>query len=201
MDRAYSILTTKAVTEDAEFVYIEGIASTPTVDRVGDIVEPMGAQFSTPMPLILQHDHLLPVGNVTFAQPTPAGIPFKARLPIVKELGRVKDRVDEAIHSLRYELISAVSIGFLPVAGQVERIKGGGLRIKKWIWTELSLVTVPAQSEAVITAIKSIDSKHLPPSSGHIAEAAVDGQEPPGVSGKPSAASRGAVRLIPRKKA
>jgi hypothetical protein len=34
--RAYSLLTEKAVTEDADFVYIEGIATTPSVDRVGD---------------------------------------------------------------------------------------------------------------------------------------------------------------------
>lgn len=200
MDRAYSVLTTKAVTEDADYVYIEGIASTPTPDRTGDIVEPLGAKFVTPMPLIMQHDHSLPVGNVTFAQPTANGIPFKARLPIVKEPGRVKDRVDEAIHSLRYALISAVSIGFRPVAGAVERLKSGGLRYKSWEWYELSLVTVPAQSEALITAIKSVDQKSLPPSSGHTAGALVAGLETPGASGKPNAASRGAVKLIIRKK-
>lgn len=199
MDRAYSVLTTKAVTEDADYVYIEGIASTPTVDRMGDVVEPMGAKFKTPMPLIMQHDHSLPVGNVTFAQPTPKGIPFKARLPIVKEAGTVKNRVDEAIHSLRYELISAVSIGFRAVEGAVERMKSGGLRFKEWEWMELSLVTIPAQSQAVITAIKSIDQKHLPPSSGHTAGADIGADEPPGTSGTKPAASRGAVKLIPRK--
>jgi Escherichia/Staphylococcus phage prohead protease len=51
--RAYSLLTEKAVTQDADWVYIEGIASTPAVDRVGDVVEPLGAKFSTPMPLIM----------------------------------------------------------------------------------------------------------------------------------------------------
>lgn len=200
MDRAYSVLVKKAITEDKEYVYIEGIASTPTVDRQGDIVDPMGASFKTPMPLIMQHDHSLPVGNVTFAKPTEKGIPFKARLPIVKEVGRVKDRVDEAIHSLRYELISAVSIGFKAMEDGVERLKSGGLRFKKWEWLELSLVTVPANSQAVLTAIKSIDSKHLPPAYGTSASASVGVSSLPGESGASTAAKRGAVQLIPRKR-
>lgn len=43
MDRAYSILEVKDMKEDGEFVTIEGIASTPTPDRMGDVVDPMGA--------------------------------------------------------------------------------------------------------------------------------------------------------------
>jgi hypothetical protein len=43
MDRAYSILDVKEMTEGDEFVTITGIASTPTPDRMGDVVEPMGA--------------------------------------------------------------------------------------------------------------------------------------------------------------
>ncbi len=39
MKRAFSILTAKAVEGDGERV-IEGIASTPSTDRMGDIVEP-----------------------------------------------------------------------------------------------------------------------------------------------------------------
>lgn len=192
--RAYSLLTTKAVTEDADYVYIEGIASTPSVDRVGDVVEPMGAKFALPMKLIMQHDHDLPVGNVTFAKPNPTGIPFSARLPIVKEAGRVKDRVDEAIHSLKYELITAVSIGFKAVKDKVERMKDGGLRFKEWEWIELSLVTIPANSQAIITAVKSIDQKHLS-SAGHEVKAV----ESVTHEGPKPAVKRGPVKLIPRK--
>lgn len=161
MDRAYAVITEKQVDDGGEFVTIRGIASTPTTDRMGDIVEPMGAKFALPMKLLLQHDHGAPVGNVTFAEPTPKGIPFEARLPRVTEAGRLKDRVDEAIHSLKYDLISAVSIGFRAVADQVERLKEGGLRFKEWEWIELSLVTIPANSEAVITAVKSVDHATL----------------------------------------
>ena len=162
MHKAYATLTTKSFSEDDDYVYVEGIASTPRTDRMGDVVEPLGAKFQTPMPFLLYHLHNMPVGEMFFAQPTKEGIPFKSRIPKVKEDGVVKMRVDEAIHSLKYGLIKAVSIGFAAIEGAVERIKGGGLRFKEWEWLELSLVVVPANSDAVITAIKAFDQQHLP---------------------------------------
>lgn len=188
MDRAYSILDVKSVQEESGFVRIKGMASTPTVDRMGDVVEPMGAKFKTPMPLLWQHRHDSPVGNVTFAQPTEKGIPFEAELPIILEDGTLKARVDEAIQSLKYGLVSAVSIGFSAVKDQVERMKDGGLRFKEWEWHELSLVTIPANAQAVITAIKSADNAALASAGnerGDVASAADD-------SGQ---SKRGPVRL------
>lgn len=116
------------------------------------------------MPLLWQHNHAQPVGNVTFAKPTKKGIPFEAQLPVIKEAGTLKDRVDEAIQSLKYNLVSAVSIGFRALKDGVERMDDGGYRFKSWEWMELSLVTIPANSEAVITAIKSFDDSCQPAS-------------------------------------
>ena len=183
MRRAYSVLEVKAVDDGDGFVRVSGMATTPAADRMGDVVEPKGAKFATPMPLLWQHRHSEPVGQVTFAEPTEKGIPFEARIPKVAEAGRLKDRVDEAIHSLQYGLVSAVSIGFRAIEGAVERIKGGGLRFKEWEWLELSLVTIPANSEAVITAIKSFDQ----PASGQGDDSA------PGDSGQTG--KRGVVLL------
>jgi HK97 family phage prohead protease len=194
MHRAYSVLQVKDVSADGDVVRIKGIASTPTTDRMGDIVEPLGAKFALPMKLLWQHQHSAPVGNVTFAEPTSKGIPFEAELPVIKEAGRLKDRVDEAIHSLKYNLVSAVSIGFQAIDGAVERMKNGGLRFKEWEWLELSLVTIPANSEAVITAIKSIDQAHLS-SAGH----AVTPDEPLPAAREHKPARKGPVKLTPRK--
>jgi HK97 family phage major capsid protein/HK97 family phage prohead protease len=157
MDRAYTRLDVKEIVERDDFFTIRGIASTPTADRMGDVVEPLGAQFKTPMPLLWQHQHDKPVGHVTFAKPDKNGIPFEAQLPRIKEAGVLKDRVDEAIQSLQYKLVAAVSIGFSAIEGAVERLATGGLRFKKWEWLELSLVTIPANSEATINTIKSLD--------------------------------------------
>jgi HK97 family phage prohead protease len=158
MHRAYALLNVKAISENRDFVTVEGIASTPTTDRMGDVVEPMGAKFKTPMPFMLHHDSTLPVGQVTFAKPTEKGIPFRAELPIVREPGVVQDRVNEAIHSLKYKLIGAVSIGFTAIESAVERLKSGGMRFKEWDWMELSMVTIPANPDAVITGVKSFDT-------------------------------------------
>jgi HK97 family phage major capsid protein/HK97 family phage prohead protease len=165
--RAYSLIRFKASEEDEERV-IEGMATTPTPDRVGDIVDPMGAKFASEIPLHLYHDSSLPVGTVKFGRPTKKGIPFKATLPIVTEPGTVRDRVDEAWHSLKYKLIGAVSIGFRvmrEVEDAVEYMESG-IRFLKTEIMELSLVSIPANPEAVITGVKSID-RQIRAASGH----------------------------------
>lgn len=152
---AFSLLTVKSV-DDKQRV-ITGIASTPTPDRMLDIVEPLGARFKIPMPLLLYHNSEKPVGRVDFAKPTKEGIPFRASLPNVTEPGVVQDRVNEAYHSLKYLLLGAVSIGFRAVEGGVELLKNGGLRFKDWEWLELSLCSIPANPDAVIQSFKSMD--------------------------------------------
>lgn len=59
--RAYSLMTLKAVNE--ELREITGIASTPTPDRYGDVMEPTGAKFRESTPFLWQHDRSQPIGN------------------------------------------------------------------------------------------------------------------------------------------
>jgi hypothetical protein len=94
MNRSYSILTVKAVDEEQRI--IQGTATTPTPDRVGDIIDPLGVKYTNPLPLLHQHDSERPVGTVTFDRPTKDGITFEARLPMIAEAGPLKDRVDTA---------------------------------------------------------------------------------------------------------
>jgi len=162
LDRAYSILEVKSV--DAEKRTFSGWATTPSPDRVGDVIEPMGVEFKNPSPLLLYHDTTQPVGHVTFGKPTSKGVPFTATIPNVVEPGTLQDRVNEAWLSVKYELFKAVSIGFKAVSGFVEPLKSGGLRFLKTEVLELSLVVVPANAEAVITTVKSLDAEHLPAS-------------------------------------
>jgi hypothetical protein len=153
--KAYSLLTCKAVDEGRRIV--TGIASTPTVDRMSDVVEPLGARFKTPMPFLLYHNSTLPVGTMDFAKPTKTGIPFEASLPDVVEPGTVQDRVNEALHSLKYKLLACVSIGFRALEDGVELMKNGGIRFKEWEWLELTLCSVPANPDAVVHGFKSMD--------------------------------------------
>ncbi|KUL94316.1 phage capsid protein [Bosea sp. WAO] len=156
MNRAYSLLTVKAVDEDAR--EIEGIATTPTADRTGDIVEPKGADFKLPIPLLWQHKSDKPIGHVTFAKVTDAGIVIKAKITKIDEPGALKDRLDEAWQSIKHGLVQGLSIGFQPL--ESARIEGSySYRFMKWLWLELSAVTIPANWEATITAIKSVDTE------------------------------------------
>lgn len=153
MDRAYAVLTLKRADDDQRI--IEGMASTPTVDRMGDVVEPLGGKFTTPLPLLLDHDHRLAVGHVEYAEATPAGIKFRARIAKIREPGEAKDIVDKAWQLVKAKLRAAVSIGFKPLPGGVEPLSQGGLRFHAWEWLELSLVSVPANAEATIFSAKS----------------------------------------------
>lgn len=153
-NRAYSLITIKAVSEEERI--IEGIASTPTPDRMGDIVNPMGAKFTLPLPLLWQHNHDEPIGHVIEAQLTPDGIPFKAKIAQSAEPGKLKDLLDFAWQSIKMKLVAAVSIGFRPL--EYAFIENGGIRFDEWDWYELSAVTIPAQADATINMVKSIDA-------------------------------------------
>lgn len=157
MDRAYSQLDIRSVSDDG--LTIEGIASTPVADRMGDIVEPLGAKFALPMPLLWQHDSQQPIGQVEFAKPTKTGIPFKARLvsPDSVESESLKDRLRMAADSIRTGLVRAVSIGFRALEYSI--MDDGGIRFLSWEWIELSGVTIPANAQATINTIKSIDTE------------------------------------------
>lgn len=154
MDRTYSSLTVRTISEDERI--IEGIASTPRPDRVSDVVESLGASFNLPIPFLLDHDHLSAVGEVEFAEVTATGIKFRARIKKIAEPGPVKDLCDKAWSLIRNGLRKFVSIGFRAL--QAEQMLGGGSRFLTWEWLELSAVTIPAQPDARITGLKSARS-------------------------------------------
>jgi HK97 family phage major capsid protein/HK97 family phage prohead protease len=156
MNRAYSLLTVKAVDEERRI--ITGMATTPAVDRAEDIVEPDGAEFKLPIPLLWQHRSDAPIGKVTKARVTKNGIQIEAHIAKSDEPGTLKDRLDEAWHSIKLGLVGGLSIGFRGI--EMEGIKGSlGTRFLKWLWLELSAVTIPANQEASIQTIKQIDAE------------------------------------------
>jgi HK97 family phage prohead protease len=154
LSRAYSVLSVKAVEEDQRV--IRGVATTPTPDRVGDIVEPLGVEFKNPLPLLWQHQASKPVGFVKFDKPTKDGITFEAKIERTEEPGTLKDRLDEAWLSVKMGLVRAVSIGFRSLEEAYDREKGGWHFLRTEVM-ELSLVTIPANSDATITLVKQFD--------------------------------------------
>lgn len=154
MQRAYSVFNIKRA--DDEKRVIAGIATTPAVDRMDDIVESDGAEFSLPLPFLLHHNAALPIGQVTKAKAGKSGITVEVQLAKTDEPGPVKDRLDAAWQDIKLGLIRGLSIGFKAL--ETARIEGTyGLRFIRWQWLELSAVTIAANQDATITAIKSAD--------------------------------------------
>jgi HK97 family phage major capsid protein/HK97 family phage prohead protease len=161
MEQAYALLDIKATSPGPGSRTFSGIASTPELDRQGDMVDPAGVTFRNPLPLLFHHDTKQPIGTVVLTA-TPEGILFEATLPIVDEPGRFKDRVDEAWHSIKAGVISGISIGHRILAGGVEHLKSGGRKITKSEICELSLVTIPANANASIRLVKSLAAPRRP---------------------------------------
>lgn len=155
-NRAYSGLTIKSVDEEKRIV--RGIATTPEVDRVGDIVDPLGVKFKNPMAFLWQHRHDKPIGTVKFTNATEKGIDFEAEIthPDQVDSASLKERLQEAWDSIKTGLVRAVSIGFRPI--EYSFMDNGGIRFSETEVYELSAVTIPANSGALISAVKSIDA-------------------------------------------
>lgn len=189
-NRAYSMLEVKRVDDGSRV--LEGVATTPSPDRMGDIIEPLGVSFKNPLPLLWQHRSDKPVGLVKFDKPTKDGITFRAELAQVDEPGVLKDRVDEAWQSIKANLVRAVSIGFRSL--EMSFMKNGGIHFLKTEVMELSLVTIPANAEATITAVKSADEamraparqkKRAPQASRKVANASDESRVPAPASPDP----------------
>lgn len=121
-----------------------GWASTNDLDLAGDICEPTGAVYETPLPLLWQHSHADPVGVVEAASVTGRGVRVTFRL--LPEVAKAREAV-----ALIEAGALALSIGFLPL--ESTPLPGGGRRFTKWRWTELSVVSVACNPAAKIDRI------------------------------------------------
>lgn len=131
--------------------------TSPTVDRVGDVIEPEGGDFAafTRNPqLAYGHDayggKALPIGAVNY-------------LRIGKDFGDANFRFADEPEITKFDefplkvkaytkcgYLRSVSIGFRVL--ESERNKTGGFTIKRWEMLELSIVMIPANADAMIAA-------------------------------------------------
>lgn len=183
MNRAYSLLSIKSVDDDKRI--IEGIASTPTPDRMGDVVEPKGARFTLPIPLLYQHNSKQPIGHVIAAKVTDDGIAVTAQIA-----AGVVPFIDEAWALIKAGLVRGLSIGFTSI--EKARIKDTfSEHFIVWDWLELSVVTIAANQEASIQTVKSADQQLRAASGANGARSVRLGAHPPpgatGTQTKPAA--------------
>ncbi|WP_286931932.1 phage major capsid protein [Leclercia sp. UBA5958] len=158
LNRACTLMTVKAVNEDERI--ITGIASTPSPDRDGDIMEPEGAKFRSDTPFLWQHDRSQPIGTCT-PKMVKGGLEITAKLvkPTPDMPSQLIARLDEAWASIKAGLVRGLSIGFRPI--EYSFLDEGGIRFLSWDLLEVSAVTIPANAECSISTVKSFDRQLL----------------------------------------
>ncbi|EEP1917175.1 phage major capsid protein [Salmonella enterica subsp. enterica] len=158
LKRACTLMTVKSVNEDERI--ITGIASTPSPDRDGDIMEPEGAKFRSDTPFLWQHDRSQPIGTCT-PKMVKEGLQITAKLvkPTSDMPSQLIARLDEAWASIKAGLVRGLSIGFRPI--EYSFLDEGGIRFLSWDLLEVSAVTIPANAECSIQTVKSFDRQFL----------------------------------------
>jgi HK97 family phage prohead protease len=167
MKRAFYVVDNLKTTETADRFFIDGVATSGSVDRLGDIVVPEGVKSESDIPLFLYHDSWQTVGRATLGKAGKGGIPFRAWLPKLTEPGRLKERVDEAIQLVKHRLVTGVSIGFDVLNDAWESIKGtSGYRFLETEVLELSIVPIPANRDATIATVTALRGNEGSPKAG-----------------------------------
>jgi HK97 family phage prohead protease len=135
---------------------IRWIASTDSVDRQGDSIDPNGWDLSNigkNLPLLWAHnDRELPIGSVVNAY-----VEGNALVAEVKFANKVNEFAQKVYDLVKAGFLNAVSVGFMPKAYDNE-----GKMVQQEL-LELSVVNVPANQDALLSEMyqsftKSLDS-------------------------------------------
>ena len=131
---------------------LEGIASSLTVDRDGELILPSAFENSIPAyleknPVMLwNHDPAEPIGKVTQMTVEGNDVPFKAEFADT-------DKAKEIRSLYRAGVLNAVSVGFKPLDWSddpKDKLKGqSGVTITDLELYELSAVAIPANADAL----------------------------------------------------
>ena len=121
---------------------IEFIASTGSVDREGESIDPNGWDLSNigkNLPLLWAHDSReLPIGKVIEAK-----VENNSLIAIVEFAHKVNDFAKKVYELVKAGFLNAASVGFLPKAYDAE----GKMTQQEFL--ELSIVNIPANQEAL----------------------------------------------------
>ena len=141
---------TKSVSEDGdESIIIEGKASTNATDRVGDVIisnawDNDGLTNFKKNPIILfNHNYDEPIGRAVEITSEEDGLNLKAEITDPKIVKLISKGV-----------LNAFSVGFIPKDLDYDRVNGGFV-IKSAELLEVSVVSVPANQEAIFSQVKS----------------------------------------------
>jgi HK97 family phage prohead protease len=144
-------LYTKAEIKEKTQEVFTAIASSEVEDRQGEIVRQTGwnlKNFKDNPVLLYMHDHTKPIGKATRVWLDKSG-----KSPMLKFKGYISDATEELKGYKRLVedgILNSFSVGFRP-------LEMDGNEITKAELFEISLVSVPANPEARLLAVKSLE--------------------------------------------
>jgi HK97 family phage prohead protease len=146
--------TKQTFTEDDQFYYFEGYASTfGNKDLGGDIVAKGAFTQSlkdNPKPYLLyQHDMRQPVGVTVSAKETDEGLFYSGKMP------KGNRQCDDINLLLKCGAIDSMSIGYMVTDFDYDADQSAKI-LKQINLIEVSLVTMPMNPKATITSVKSV---------------------------------------------
>ena len=153
-NKFYSLLDVKSI-DDTQRI-IKGIATDASPDHVGDRIDLQGIELTgVAIPLLLQHDHNLPIGTVTDLQPTTTkGLMMTAKLPTKVDSPELQSRIDTAYSEIKEGLRTGLSIGFIGL--DWEYLADDTRLFTKIKLLEISVVTIGCNPRAGITEVKRL---------------------------------------------
>ncbi len=141
----------KATAEAAGSDPLEFVMSDATVDRYGDIIEPsawkLGSFTRNPIALF-GHDSSFVIG--TWKNVRVESGKLIGRLELLRQ--GISERLDEIRAAVEAGVLRAVSVGFQPLAAEPISGPGGGQRYTSAELLECSLVSIPANPNALAIA-------------------------------------------------
>lgn len=121
---------------------VRGFASTDSIDRMGDIVDPKGGKWKTPLPMLWQHKHDVPIGWIRSVEVRGRGLWIEA--DFAEGIGQA----DDVWRMVEAELVTGFSIGFRGESWEL--LPTGGRKFTEWELYEVSAVVIPANPDAAI---------------------------------------------------
>jgi hypothetical protein len=88
-----------------------------------------------------------------------AGLAIVAKVARVGVAGELQALLDRTWLEIKSGLRRGLSIGFQALASTP--LPGGGLRYDRWRWLETSVVVIPAQAAAGITASRAVPGRRV----------------------------------------
>ena len=143
----------------------KAVITTDTIDRDGEVVIPAGMnskEYERNPTLLFGHDAAKPIGKMIELRRESDSIYGEFALAPRPEQHQGEWLPDTVGSLMRFGALRGVSIGFTPQAGgmrqaskaDIERYGSGVKRVfSKWTLLEVSVVSIPANQEALITAV------------------------------------------------